>query len=388
MEEPEPRGSVPSRDVFRIVMVIVATLVGVWALYSLRRVLLLLGIAAFLAVAMEPSVTFMQKRMKSRGLAVAAMALLVFMFVAAFIASIVPPIVNETRGLIENLPEISQDLQDSSTTIGRLERRFGIAKRLRDAIGNAEALAGNFGRVFGTVFGFVSDFLVVLILTLYILLNAPSMKERGIHLLPPAQRQRTARITEVVFAKVGGWMEGNILISVIAGMVSFVALLLLGVPYPAALAMWVAIADLIPMVGALIGAVVCVTVAFFAGPATGIGTLIFFLIYQQIENYVIAPRVMNRTVDVSALAVIIAAMIGGTLLGPVGILLAVPAAASFKVIANEMWLTPREQRELEAMRAGRVRGFNLRRRPREPEPMSEAVEEVPAEQPVDQVGST
>lgn len=346
-------------------MVVVATLAGIWALYSLRRVLLLLGVAAFLAVVLEPAVTFLQRKLRSRGLAVAVMSMLLIVFVAAFVAAIVPPIVKETSELVDNLPEIRADLEDASTSLGQLERRFQITEKLEAAAGNASAILSNLGGVLGTVFGFVTDLLVVLVLTLYILLRAPNIKAGGIKLLPQAQRGRTARITEVVFSKVGGWMEGNLLISLVAGVVSFIALLILGVPYPAALAMWVAIADLIPMVGALLGAVVCVAVAFFAGVFPGVGTLIFFLIYQQIENYVIAPRVMKRTVDVSALAVIIAALAGGTLLGPIGILLAVPGAASIKVIANELWLSERdaktESTETRVVEKSK-RTFSLRRR--------------------------
>lgn len=353
-------------------MVVVATLAGIWALYSLRRVLLLLGVAAFLAVALEPAVTFLHRRVRSRGIAVAVMSVLLVVFVAGFIASIVPPIVKETTELVENLPEIRADLEDASTRLGQLERRFQITERIESLAGNASAILSNLGGVVGTVFGFVTDFLVVLVLTLYILLRAPNIKAGGIKLLPRDQRERMARIADVVFSKVGGWMEGNLLISLVAGVVSFIALLILGVPYPAALAMWVAIADLIPMVGALLGAVVCVAVAFFAGVFPGVGTLIFFLVYQQIENYLIVPRVMKRTVDVSALAVIIAALIGGTLLGPIGILLAVPGAASIKVIANELWLSGREDQPAEATQSRVVekprRNFSFRRR-------------VPAEKP-------
>lgn len=334
-----------SRDVFRATLVVVATLVGLYALYLLRHVLFLVGISAFLAVAMEPGVTFLQRLTKSRAAAVGVMVVLIVAFVALFVASIAPPIIDQTENFIESLPELREDLEDRTTTLGNLERRFNLTGRINDMAENLSGSLTHLPGVFGTVFGFIADLLVVLVLTLYFLLNAPAMKEEGIRLLPPDRRRRTAHFIDVVFRRVGGWMQGNLLVSFIAGIVSFIGLLLIGVPYPAALAMWVAIADLIPMVGAMLGAVVCITVAFFTGVVPGIITTIFFLIYQQIENYVIGPRVMRRTVDVSAVAVIIAALVGGTLLGPVGILLAVPAAASLKVIANELWLDrdPAEQ---------------------------------------------
>lgn len=328
--------SMPTRDVIRITLAIAATLFGLFLLYRIRHVLMLIGVAAFLALALEPGVTFLQKHLKARGAAVGVMIALIIAFLGLFFASVVPPIVRQSQSFVDNVPELRESLEDASTPLGRLERQFRLTQKLeegaKDLAGSLSGLPG----VFGTVFGLIADLLVVLFLTLYFLLHAPAIKQEGIRLMPERKRKRTAQVAEVVFSKVGGWMEGNIVISLIAGIVSFAALALIGVPYAAPLAMWVAIADLIPMVGAMLGAAVCVVVAFFSGVGHGIAASIFFLVYQQIENYLIGPRVMKRTVDVSAASVIIAALIGGTLLGPVGVLLAVPAAASIKVIASEV----------------------------------------------------
>lgn len=329
----------PSRDVARITIVAAATLAGLVLIYEIRHVILLAGIAAFIAIAVEPAVTFLQRYLRPRALAVAVMAFLVIMGVAGFVAAVAPPITRQVQNLADQLPDYAEQLKDSSTTLGRLEGRFHITERLEEGIASATDFAANLGAILGTIGSVITNLLVVLVLTLYFLVNAPRMKAEGLRLVPADKRRQTAALMEEVFGKVGGWLEGNLLISAIAGVVSFVALLIIGVPYAAALAMWVAITDLVPMVGALLGAVVCVIVAFFTGVGTGIWTLIYFLIYQQVENYVIQPRVMKRTVDVSAVAVILAALIGGTLLGPVGVLLAVPAAASLKVIANELWLS-------------------------------------------------
>lgn len=331
----------PSRDVARITLVIAITLFGLYLIYVARQVILLAGIAAFLAIALEPSVTFLQRFVRSRALAVLTIAVIVVFFVTGFAASVIPPITRQVNNLVDQIPEYADQLKDSSTALGRLEKRFHITDRLEDAVGGATDFAANLGSILGTLTTVITNLLVVLVLTLYFLLNAPRMKAEGLRLVSAEKRRQTASLMDKVFGKVGGWLEGNLLISGIAGIVSFTAMLIIGVPYAAALAMWVAIADLIPMVGALLGAVVCVTVAFFTGIGTGIATLIFFVIYQQIENYVIQPRVMRRTVDVSAVAVILAALVGGTLLGPVGVVLAVPAAASLKVIANELWLGER-----------------------------------------------
>ncbi|MGH2704181.1 MAG: AI-2E family transporter [Actinomycetota bacterium] len=338
---PQPR-ALPTRDVVRIVLAVAAAAFGLYLIYAVRQVILLAGVAAFLAIALEPSVTFLQRFVKSRGVAVAVMTLLVVVFVAGFVASVVPPISRQVQNLADNLPQYRAELEDSSTPLGRLERRFHLTDRIERGIADATSLVADLGGIVGTITSVITNLLVVLVLGMYFLVNAPRMKEEGLRLVPRHRRRRTAHVMQKVFGKVGGWMEGNILISVIAGVTSFVALLIIGVPFAAALAMWVAITDLIPMVGALLGAVVCVVVAFFTGVGSGIATTIYFLIYQQLENYVISPRVMRRTVDVSPVAVILAALIGGKLLGPIGVVLAVPAAASIKVLAQELWLSDRQ----------------------------------------------
>jgi predicted PurR-regulated permease PerM len=333
----------PSREVARITLIVALVLVAagfaVALIYSIRHVLLLVGLAAFLAVALEPAVTAIQRFIRSRPMAVGVMALIMVFVISLFVAAVVPPMTKQVRNLIDKLPSYGEQLKDRSTRLGQLEERFHITKRLGETADRASAAMSDIGKVFGTVAGVLTDFLVILALTLYFLANAPRLKAEGLRLVPAGRRKRTAAILEQVFGKVGGWMEGNLLISVIAGTLSFGFLLAAGIPYPAALAMWVAITDMIPAVGALLGAMVCVIVAFFAGVPQGIAAIVFFLIYQQIENYVISPRVMKRTVDISAVAVIVAALVGGTLLGVIGVLLAVPAAASLKVIGSELWLT-------------------------------------------------
>jgi predicted PurR-regulated permease PerM len=182
----------------------------------------------------------------------------------------------------------------------------------------------------------------VSILTIYFLLDLPKLTAAAAKLVPSSRRQRIERHAQVVFDRISGYIVGNLAISVIAGVVSFIALTALRVPYALPLAMWVAIADLIPMVGATLGAIPALIVAFFGSLWSGIGTVIFFAVYQQVENYVVTPRVMQRAVDISAAAVILAALVGATLLGFIGALLAIPIAASIKVLTQEIWLPLQE----------------------------------------------
>jgi predicted PurR-regulated permease PerM len=160
-------------------------------------------------------------------------------------------------------------------------------------------------------------------------------------LLRREERAHFEAIIEESTQRVGGYIMGNITISLFAGVTSFVALLVIGVPYAAALAFWVALTDLIPTVGAILGALVAVLVAAFAGVPELVATVIYFAIYQQVENYVIAPRVMRKAIEMSAAAVIVAVLIGGSLAGFIGALLALPAAAVIKIVVRQLYIEDR-----------------------------------------------
>src|SRR5206468_3831580 len=154
-------------------------------------------------------------------------------------------------------------------------------------------------------------------------------------------RERDVRVFEESIQRIGGYVAGNIAVSIIAGVGAFVALAITGVPFAAALAMWVAIADLIPTVGATLGALAAVGVASFTGLGRVIATVIYFIVYQQVENYVIVPRVMKKAVDLSPAMVIVSVLIGGSLAGFAGALIALPLAAAAKVVLRDLWLRDR-----------------------------------------------
>jgi predicted PurR-regulated permease PerM len=178
---------------------------------------------------------------------------------------------------------------------------------------------------------------------IYFLGSLSRMHAGSLKLVPASRRERFRTLLDPILEKIGQYIAGNVAISVIAGSLSFIFMVIAGVPYPVALALWVAIADLLPLVGAIVGAVPAVIVAFFTSVPLGIATLIFFIVYQQIENYVIAPRVMKSAVDVSPAAVLLAALIGGSLLGFFGALVAIPAAAAIKLIMQEVVLPKADQ---------------------------------------------
>jgi predicted PurR-regulated permease PerM len=332
--------------VIRITLVVVATLVLLYGVYLVRQVLVLVMVALFLAIGLDPFVRFFQRRVKiRRGFAVAAVFVGALLLISGFLAAVIPPLARQTVRLAQQIPDFAQRLSDSSSRFGELDQRFHIAEKVRTAVNDLPSLAaGSIGGALGvarSVGSTLVSLLTVTVLTIYFLLDLPKLVEGASKLVAKSRRKRVQDNAAVVFESISNYIVGNLATSIIAGVVSFVALKLLDVPYALPLAMWVAIADLIPLVGAMVGAIPAVMVAYFHGLGTGIGTTIYFIAYQQIENYVIQPRVMRQAVNVSAAAVLLSALIGATLLGFVGALIAIPIAASIKVIAHQTWI-PRQ----------------------------------------------
>ena len=314
------------------------------ALIAVRSILVLILVAAFLAIGFNPVVEWIQARGMRRGRAVAMVFAAILLVFVGFGAAIVPPIADQGTQLFEQLPEYATELRENKQ-FRELDEKYDIVTKLQEKVDQAPEegiglVGGAFGLVKG-IFNAVFTTLTVLILTLYFLSSYPSIKRSTYRLIPRSRRPRVGLLVDEVLTRVGGYVLGNIATSIVAGVVAFTFLVIVGVPYPVALAMLVALLDLIPLIGASLAALVCVTVAFFVSVPVGLITAAFFLVYQQVENYVLIPRVMKRTVDVSPIVTVIAVLIGGTLLGVVGALLAIPVAAGIQLIGNEV-LLPRQ----------------------------------------------
>ncbi|HEX2056963.1 MAG TPA: AI-2E family transporter [Actinomycetota bacterium] len=330
----------PAGALFRNVFVVAAAGLLIYSLYLLRSLLMLVFIALFLAVGMDPAIRRLQRWGMKRGQAVGVILLAIAAFLAGFFAAVVPPLVSQVTEFATNLPDYVRDIAQNNDRVREYVAEQNIAERLKDA---TQDIPGQIGSSFGTVLGVAGSVLAsifngltVLVLTIYFSLSFTKMREGSLKLIPQSKRERVQSIMDPILTKIGGYIAGNVAISIIAGVVSFAFLAIAGVPFPVALALWVAIADLIPLVGATLGAVPAVIVAFFDSLATGIATLAFFIVYQQLENYVIAPRVMTKAVDLSPAAVLVSALAGGSLLGVPGVLMAIPAAAAVKLIASEI----------------------------------------------------
>jgi predicted PurR-regulated permease PerM len=317
------------------------TLIGLYALYTVRAILIRILVALFIAVSLDPAVRLLTRRGMRRGWAVTLIFALAFALAAAFLLSVIPPLVTQGRNLIDDLPEYLGRLQARSSQFRQLDDRYNISDQLQGLAGTlptrlGSGLLGFTSRVFGAVF----NSLTILVFTVYFMADMPRIRTGVVRLFPVDRRPRARQVVDLVVDKVGGYMIGNIIISLIAGVVSYVAFLVLGVPFPAPLAFLIAICDLIPMIGATLGAVLGVSVALFTTDLWPTTVLVaaFFVAYQQLENYLIAPRVLKTTVELGAAAVLIAGLIGATVLGLVGALMAIPVAAAFNVLLNERLL--------------------------------------------------
>ncbi len=290
-----------------------------------------------------------------RGAATAVILLSSLGFLVLFFVLVIPPIAAEVQAFARRVPDYIARLEDTGGVLGEFEQRFNLSEQLEKLADRVPELAqGSVGTVLG-VFGNIASglfsLLTILVLTVYFASNLPTLEDGVSSLFPPAKRKEYRDLMDRATEKIGGYASGQITVCVVAGVCTFIAFLIIGLPFPAALAMWVSITTLIPSVGALVGAVLCILVASFVSIPTALITAVYILVYQQIENYVVSPRVMKKAVDLSPAAVIVSVLIGGSILGFVGALLALPLAAAAKVVVRDLWLSSR----IEPARKKRVR---------------------------------
>ena len=314
------------------------------ALISVQGVLVLLLTAAFLAIGLNPAVEWLERRHMRRSIAVAVVLFAVLLFFVGFGFAVVPPIVEQAQDFVVAAPEYVAQLQDNER-VAALDERFGLLERAQDLLSDPQGIGlGAAGGVLGVgraVFGFFASTLVVFIVTLYFLSNLPSIKAQAYRLVPRSRRARVGLLTDEILSRVGGYVAGAVSIASLNGGLTYVLLTVLEIEYAVALAMLVFLTGLIPLIGATIGALVIFAVALFSSVQAGVIVAVWFLVYQQIENYVLYPRIMQRSVDVSPAATVVAVLVGGALLGVLGALLAIPIAAAVQLVLAEV-VAPRQ----------------------------------------------
>lgn len=310
-----------------------------------KSVLVMIVVAMFLAVGLNPAVERLRRFGLPRGAAVATVFLIVILFFAGFVASLVQPVSEQVTELRHNIPEYVQQLQNNKT-LADWDKRYGLLERAEKTVngdGFQKGLTDTATGIGKVAINGIFQTITILILTLYFLSSLPQIKTFFYQLAPRTRRARVALLGDEILDRIGGYVAGQFTIALIAGVCSYIFLSVLGVKYALALALIVAVTDLIPLIGATIGAVVVSLVAFLTGTTTDlIVCAVFYVIYQQVENYVVYPRVMKRTVDVQPAVTIVAALVGAALLGVVGALLAIPTAAAISLLIREV-VIPRQE---------------------------------------------
>ena len=312
------------------------------ALASASAVFILIIISLFLAAGLNPAVLFFQNRGLKRGASVGAVMGLVLLFVAVFIAIAAPPLIDQGNQLVNNAPQLVKDLNNNAF-INDLNNRYGVIDSLQtkidSVIKDGQFAITAFGGVIGVgkavVSGLVSTF-TILVLTLYFLAALPQVVQISLRFVPATRRDRVSKLSNAIIARVGSFVGGQGLIAILAALFILIMGLIIGMPYTAPLAMVVLVCGFIPLVGHFIGMSIVTLVSLTKSPTTALVALGSYIIYVQIENYVITPKIMRKSLAIPGLVTIIAALLGTSLLGLIGGLLAVPIAAAVLLIIDEV----------------------------------------------------
>jgi predicted PurR-regulated permease PerM len=326
------------RTILLLLATIIAVAVALEVIWISRHVLTWILISVFLALALNPAVEwFMRHGVPRRGMAAAITYLLALAFFVAIGFTFVPTLVDQVNEFVHKLPDYVHDVTHGRGRLGFLETKYHIQERVEKAVkeGGATKVLGLSGTAFSLAKGVISivvGAVTVAFMTFFMLLEGPTWTERFFGLLPEHSRPRWRSVGHEIYRTVGGYVTGNLLISLIAGGLTTLVLLLLGVPYAVALGLIVAILDLIPLAGATIAAILIGVVAFLHSIPAGIVVVVFFIVYQQVENHILQPVIYGRTVQLSPLAVLIAVLIGAELAGILGALAAIPVAGSIQVL--------------------------------------------------------
>ncbi|WP_051178727.1 AI-2E family transporter [Nocardia concava] len=320
---------------------VVVTVGAVRTVLAAHEALLLVVAALFLAVGIEPAVSWLVRHHIRRGFAVALVFLVVLGGLAGFLWAAITPLIDQGQALIHHAPDTLQHLEDRYPLVHRAADRFHLDEKLRQGtvidFGRASQGLVGAGKM---VFGVVTATIVVAVLTAYFSATFPALRANLYRLFPYDRRPRAILIGDAIFAKVGGYVLGNLLISLITGILTFIWLTSFDVPFALVLAVLVALLDLIPLIGSTLAGIAIALVALTVSLPVCIATIVFFIVLRLVEDYLLVPRIIGRTVRVPAVLTVVAVLIGGSLLGVLGALLAIPVAASLLLLVQEL-LFPR-----------------------------------------------
>jgi predicted PurR-regulated permease PerM len=335
------------RTILRVLLIVLAVAVTLEVIWIARHVLAWVVIALFLALALAPFVSWIERRGHiGRAPAIAIAYLVVLIVVVAVGATFIPKLIDEVNGFIQALPNYVHDLTHGRGRLGFLERKYHVVEKVRAQVkeGGATKVLGLSGAALSvtkSVITIIAATVTIVFLTFFMLLEGHMWVERIYSLFPERSQTRWRKVGDDIYKTVGGYVTGNILISVIAGASVTVVLLVMGVQYAVALGLLVAVLDLIPLAGATVAGVIVVLVAFLHSVPAGIVLAIFVIVYQQLENHFLQPVIYGRTVQLSPLAVLISVLVGAELAGILGALAAIPVAGSIQVIVRDQFAARR-----------------------------------------------
>jgi predicted PurR-regulated permease PerM len=333
---------VRTRTVLRVLGVAIGVAVILEVLWIARHVISWLLISLFLALALDPLVSWIERRGRlKRGPAIGVAYLILALAIVAVGLTFVPKLVDEVNGFVQALPNYVHDLTHGRGRLGFLERKYHIVEKVREQVrkGGATRLLGLSGTALAitkSVLTIIAATVTVVFMTFFMLLEGRSWVERFYSLLPEQSQPRWRRVGRDIYRTVGGYVTGNLLISLIAGVSITIVLVALGVPYAVALGLLVAVLDLIPLAGATIAGIIVVGISFLHSVPAGIIVAVFFIVYQQLENHFLQPVIYGRTVQLTPLVVLVAVLIGAELAGILGALAAIPVAGAIQVVLREV----------------------------------------------------
>jgi predicted PurR-regulated permease PerM len=337
------------RTVLLVIGILLAVAAALEVLWISRHIISWIFIALFLTLALNPAVDRLERRIGNRrGAATAVVFLAAIAAIAGIAALFVPTLVHQVNDFANKVPDYLDDVTKGRGRLGFLQTKYHLVDKARDALhqGGAKKLFGLSGTAVAltkSVITVVLAIVTIAFMTFFMLLEGPAWMDRFYGLLPAKSQPRWRGIGRDIYRTVGGYVTGNLLISLIAGVATTIVLYIVHVPYAIALGLIVGILDLIPLAGATIAAIIVGIVAFLHSIVAGIVVVVFFIVYQQIENHLLQPVVYGRTVQLSPLAVLISVLIGAELAGVLGALAAIPVAGSIQVVLREILRSRRQE---------------------------------------------
>lgn len=338
---------VPVRTIVTVIGLVLTTVATLWLASKVTRIISWLVVSMFFAIVLMPLVDRLHHRLRlPRALATALVFFGGIAVMVALLYSFIRPIVDQSTKFADTFPTYVQQAQDGKGTVGKLVKKYKVEEWVNKNQGRLRSSVNDIGKnalnVLQSVFSTIAATLTVAVLTFLMLLEGPELMESGVRILSPPLQERMRRVGRRSARAITGYVAGNLAISVIAGLSTWIMLLIAGVPFAGVLALWVGFADLIPLVGATMGAIPTVGVAFLHSIPAGIAVLAFYVVYQQFENQVLQPTIMSKTVSIKPLMVLISVLVGVEVYGLLGALLAIPAAGVVKEIGSEVlrWRRP------------------------------------------------